>query len=102
MKSYAFDINGLRKLKFLRLCNFQTTSSLLENINYLEYLFLTLIDTLIFGYCGNWIKEQVCEQVLHSLLAAKRKFHHCRVFALVTLCYVAPGIYVAVRSDVMF
>ncbi|XP_037045713.1 putative odorant receptor 85e [Bradysia coprophila] len=48
----------------LQICNLAyvsttTTSSFLQNINYLEYLFLTLFDIMIFGYAGNWIKEQV-------------------------------------------
>ncbi|KAJ6627578.1 Odorant receptor 83a, partial [Pseudolycoriella hygida] len=47
----------------LQICNLayvstNTTSSLMQNINYLEYLFLTLFDIMIFGYAGNWIKEQ--------------------------------------------
>lgn len=42
-----------------KMFTFQTTSSLMQNINYLEYLFLTLFDIMIFGYAGNWLKEQV-------------------------------------------
>lgn len=44
---------------FEKVFSFQTTTSIMQSITYLEYLFLTFVDIMIFGYAGNWIKEQV-------------------------------------------